>query len=71
MSFTLNVEKESERESKRESITSQQTHLMAWTAGRDFGLANLRFNCDGSVTYFSAFCRRRRKPACIIFSGWE
>jgi hypothetical protein len=42
---------------------------MAWTAGRDFGLANLRFNCDGSVTYFSAFCRRRRKPACTYSVG--
>jgi hypothetical protein len=43
---------------------------MAWT-GRVFGLANLRFNCDGSVTYFSAFCRRRRKPAvCILWGGW-
>lgn len=35
------------------------THLMT---GRDFGLVNLRFSCDGSVTYFSAFCLRRRNP---------
>lgn len=47
-------------------IESGGTHLMAWT-GRVFGLANLRFNCDGSVTYFSAFCRRLRKPALYIF----
>jgi hypothetical protein len=44
------------------SYEGTPTHLMT---GRDFGLVNLRFSCDGSVTYFSAFCLRRRNPVDI------
>lgn len=32
---------------------------------RDFERKKRKFNCDGSVTYFSAFWRRRRKPIII------
>lgn len=38
---------------------SRVAHLMT---GRLLGRVNRKLSCEGSVTYFSAFCLRRRRP---------
>lgn len=43
-----------------DNTSAVRTHL---TTGRLFGRVKRKLSCDGSVTYFSAFCRLRRRPS--------
>jgi hypothetical protein len=61
-SSSSQLAREEDSKPERPRADCQETLFAHLMTGRLLGRVNLKLSCDGSVTYFSAFCLRRRRP---------